>query len=156
MTVAISMNGIVIQIFHRNLIKHFHIHSALSLVTEHGFYLQSGTMIIALIITAESAIKNVIVDVHRLLLTLRHGHINHHNNIFVVADFIGLHTIFCQKIDIYLLRIVYVIPKFLAKLRRILKTGSFPTAIFFFFNSKDNNTAIAVCKGRICVPQRCW
>ena len=147
------MNGIIIQVFHRNLIKHFHIHGALGLVTEHGFYLQSGTMIIALIITAESAIKNVIVDVHRLLLTLRHGHINNHNNIFVVTDFIHLYVIFRQEIDIHFLRIIDGIPKVFSELGRILKTGSFPTTIFFFFDTEDNDTAIAICKSRIRVPQ---
>ena len=147
------MNGIVIQIFNRNFIKHFHIHSALGLVTEHGLYLQSGTMIIALIITTESAIKNIIIDVHRLLLTLRHRHINNHNDIFIVTDFIHLYVIFRQEIDIHFLRIVDGIPEVFSELGRILKTGSFPTAVFFFFDTKDNDTAIAICKSRIRVPQ---
>ena len=154
MAVTISMNGIIIQIFHRNPIKHFHIHGALGLVTEHGLYLQSGTMIIALIITSESTIQYVIVDVHRFLLTLRHGHINNHDNIFIVTYFINLHIIFRQKINIYLLRIVHIIPKFLTKLRCILETGSFPTTIFIFFNTKNNDSTIAICKGGIGVPQR--
>ena len=147
------MNGIIIQIFHRNLIKHFHIHSALGLITEHGLYLQSGTMIIALIITAKSSIKNIIVDVHRLLLTLRHGHINNHNDIFIVTDFIHLYVIFRQEIDIHFLRIVDGIPEVFLEFGRILKTSSFPTTIFFFFDTEDNDASIAICKRRIRVPQ---
>ena len=147
------MNGIIIQIFHWNLIKHFHIHSALSLVAKHGLYLQSGTMIIALIIAAKSTIENIIVDVYRLLLTLCHRHINNHDNILIITNLISLHIIFRQKINIYLLGIVHIIPKFLTKLRCILETGSSPTTIFIFFDTKNNDSTIAVCKRRIGVPQ---
>ena len=101
-----------------------------------------------------STIKNIIVNVHRLLLTLCHRHINNHNDILIVTNFIGLHIIFRQQINAYLLGIVHIIPKFLAKLRCILETGSSPTTIFVFFDTKNDNSTIAVCKGRICVPQR--
>ena len=85
--------------FIRDLNKHFHIHGSLSLITKHGLYL--GTMIISLIVPTESTIENIIVNVHRFLLTLRHGHINNYDNIFIVTDFIGLHIIFRQKIDTF-------------------------------------------------------
>ena len=148
------MDSIIIQIFHRNPIQHFHVHGTLSLVTKHRLYLQPGTVIIALIISAECTIKNIIIDVHRLLLTLCHRHINNHDNILIVTNFISLHIIFRQKIDTYLLGIVHIIPKFFTKLRCIPETGSSPTAIFIFFNTKNNNSTITVSEGRIGVPQR--
>ena len=140
------MNGIIIQILHRNLVQHFHIHSTLGLVAKHCLYLQSGTMIISLIIATECTIKNVIIDVNRLLLTLRHRYINDHNDIFIFSNFICLHIIFRQKVNTYLFRIVHIIPKFLAELGCILKTGSSPTAIFIFFNTQNNNSTIAISK----------
>ena len=88
------MNGIIIQIFHRNFIQYFHIHGSLCLVPEHGLYLQSGTMIIPLIISAERAIENIIIDIYRFLFPLCHRHINNHNNIIIVANFINLHILF--------------------------------------------------------------
>ena len=109
--VAITANGILIQIFNFSLIKHFHVHGFLCLIPQHYFYLQSCTVVISLPISAESSSKQIIIDVYRLLFSLCTRHPDYHNHVICTNHGESFHIIVFQKIDAHLFTVVNGIPE---------------------------------------------
>ena len=97
MPVSIRMHCIIIEIAHPCIRENIHVISVFCLVAEHGLDLQGSTVIIALPVSAEGTAKQVVINVDRLLLTLSHRDIDHHDGITV--QFIDFDILFAQKID---------------------------------------------------------
>ena len=152
MAVTVTTNGFLIQISNFSLIQHFHIHGFLYLIPQHCLDLQSGTVIISLPISAESSSKQIIIDIYRLLLPFCTRHPDDYDTIIRTNHWKSFYIIIFQKIYTHFLTIIKSIPKILLKLCCIFQPCCMPITIFILFHPKNNNSAIAIGKGRISIP----
>ena len=153
MAIAITADGLLIQIFNFSLLKHFHIHGFICLIPQHRFDLQSGTVVISLPISAKCPSKQIIINVYRLLLPLCAWHPDYHNHVICTSYWESFHIIVFQKIDAHLFTVVNRIPEIFLQFCRIFQPGCMPIAWFILFYPKNNNAAIAIGKSRIRIPQ---
>ena len=76
----------------------FHIRSFFSLIAKHGFHFAFCTVIISLAIPTECTVHHIIVDIYRLILSLRTRNPYGKNDISVYCK--GIHIFIGKQIDI--------------------------------------------------------
>ena len=76
---------------------------------------------------------------------------NHHDHLVVYI--VGYNIFIHQKVDADFSRIIDRIPKILLHFVSILQTCRHKTAIGIFCYTKNNDTAITICHGRISLPK---
>ena len=108
-------------------------------------------MIIAFPISPVCSTPDVVIDIDRSLLTPCAWNMNCHDHIIV--NIVCYNIFIHQKVGADFCRIIDCIPKILLHSICILQASRNKTAIFFFSYAKNDDTAIAICHGRISLPK---